>query len=365
MNFLPVLVLLGAAASASAASSSSASNGASSASVPDGGCPVAEPTPITCDDGQDSVYIPQTSAQCAHYMCPAAAAGDSNDSSGSSKTQSVVLPAVLGTIIPLIAIGVGVFLYLHYRRRNRRSVESHRSDGKYMSGYNNLEEGSVQSPGVFSSTYSASKWRESVFQEPGTEGSRASIPIIFSADYSQRPSEDNRETKLYSTAEGAPYRETRLYNAASASEEARKWAAPNVVNMPQMPQMPQKVVVNSSGLEINTADVRNKAPEPDADALSPDTPESPGITQLSSPVTTQLPRIVQVGKPQIIRAIEAESNLEQMSPGSPLRVADNGWDSDSDIDVDVDSPDSRPSSFSKGVLQAADAIVKDNQPKST
>ncbi|KAJ2358149.1 hypothetical protein IWW50_001239, partial [Coemansia erecta] len=72
------------------------------------------------------------------------------------------------------------------------------------------------------------------------------------------------------------------------------------------------------------------------------TPDSPGITQIASPVTTQ-PRIVQVGQPQLVRALEAD---EQLAGPSPLRVANNGWDSDMDDD-DSDS-------FAKDVMQAFD-----------
>ncbi|KAJ2669306.1 hypothetical protein IWW42_004689 [Coemansia sp. RSA 1085] len=327
-------------------------------------CP--EPSPITCEDGQKPNYIPQSSVQCAHYVCPSAKPdnSDGNNSSDSS-SKSVVLPAILGTIVPLVIIGVGVFLFLHYRRRNRRSIEAQHKDAKYMSSYNHLEEGAL-------SPYSVSKWHEST--EADTSNSRASIPIIFSADMSQRPSEDNRETKLFGTEEGAAYRETRLYNGA-ASEEARKWAAPNVVNLPQMPQL---LNVQKDGLQadapklaIDTANVR--APKvTEIEAESPETPESPGITQITSPVTTQ-PRIVQVAKPQVIRTIGLEST-EQNSPGSPLRVA-NGWDSDSD-ESDAESirdsgvtgqrlsSNSLPleipqdESFSKDVLQAAKSIDK-------
>ncbi|KAJ2848264.1 hypothetical protein IWW36_003405 [Coemansia brasiliensis] len=332
----------------------------------------SDPSPITCEDGQDPKYIPQSSVQCAHYVCPPAKPDNSNENNtGNSSSKSVVLPAVLGTIIPLVIIGVGVFLFLHYRRRNRRSVEAQHKDAKYMSSYNHLEEGAL-------SPYSVSKWHDPMAAEVDTSNSRASIPIIFSADMSQRPSEDNRETKLFGTEEGAAYRETRLYNGV-ASEEARKWAAPNVVNLPQMPQ---KVNIQQAGslqagapeLAIDTTNVRIPHVT-EMDAESPETPESPEVTQISSPITTQ-PRIVQVAKPQIIRTIGLESASEQASPGSPLRVADNGWDSDSD-ESDAEaardsgvtgrkSPSNNPlpletsqeGSFSKEVLQAAESVDK-------
>ncbi|KAJ2452698.1 hypothetical protein EV183_002758 [Coemansia sp. RSA 2336] len=350
MNFLIILPSVHLAVAASAASKSTTD-----------ACP--EPSPIACEDGQNPNYIPQSSVQCAHYVCPPAKPDNGDgDNSGDSSSKSVVLPAVLGTIVPLAIIGVVVFLFLHYRRRNRRSIEAQHKDAKYMSSYNHLEEGAL-------SPYSVSKWHESA--DADTSNSRASIPIIFSADMSQRPSEDNRETKLFGSEEGAAYRETRLYNGA-ASEEARKWAAPNVVNLPQVPQVPQVPQAGAPGLAIDTASVR--APKvTEMDAESPETPESPGITQITSPVTTQ-PRIVQVAKPQVIRTIGSEA-AEQNSPGSPLRVANNGWDSDSD-ESDAEStrdsgvtghdPPSNPlplelpqdESFSKDVLQAATSIDK-------
>ncbi|KAJ1764525.1 hypothetical protein IW139_005867 [Coemansia sp. RSA 353] len=309
MNIYTVIIALGATTMVSGAATSTNAEG----------CPT-EPTPITCDDGQKSNYIPQTSTQCAHYSCPAAQADNSDANSGSSKAKSVVLPAVLGTLIPLVAIGVGVYLILHYRRRSRRAAEAKHQDAKYMASYNNLDEGSVRSPDVFSSTYSATKWRDSVFND----GSRASIPIIYA--------EDSRETKLYGAEESAAYRETRLYNTSEA---------PKATIVPQVPQMPQMVVLGASGppsLAIDTVGLRATA----NDTLSPETPDSPGITQLSSPVTTQLPRIVQVGKPQIIRTLAED----QPAPGSPLRVADNGWGSDADSDIG--------DSFAKDVMQAID-----------
>ncbi|KAJ2656065.1 hypothetical protein IW148_005782 [Coemansia sp. RSA 1199] len=309
MNIYTVIIALGAATMVSGAATSTNAEG----------CPT-EPTPVTCDDGQRPNYIPQTSTQCAHYLCPAPQADNSDANSSTSKAKSVVLPAVLGTLVPLIAIGVGVYLILHYRRRSRRAAEAQHQDAKYMASYNNLDEGSVRSPDVFSSTYSATKWRDSVFND----GSRASIPIIYS--------EDSRETKLYGAEESKAYRETRLYNTSEA---------PKAAIVPQVPQMPQMVVLGASGppsLVIDTAGLRATA----SDALSPETPDSPGITQLSSPVTTQLPRIVQVGKPQVIRTLAED----QPAPGSPLRVADNGWGSDADSDIG--------DSFAKDVMQAID-----------
>ncbi|KAJ2157788.1 hypothetical protein GGF46_004252 [Coemansia sp. RSA 552] len=318
-------------------------------------CPEDGPKSISCDEGQRAVYIPQNSLECAHYKCiDDNKADNDDDNDNDNNTRSVVLPAVLGSIIPLAAISAGALLFLHYRRRKQRAAEGGHPDAKDMSGYNNLDE-YTQSPGAYSSTYSASKWRDSAFPGPtAAAASQTSIPIIFSADSTDGPTGSSRETKLYGTGAGAAaYRETRLFNGTASADDAQKWASPSVVNVgqaPQMSQLPQMVVLNpnagpvapaAAGLEIDTASVRAPAMSEagatgsaTADNGSPETGDSPGITQISTPVPSQAPRIVQVGKPQAVRAIEAEH--AQAAPGSPLRVANNGWDSDDDDGGDDD-----------------------------
>ncbi|KAJ2616118.1 hypothetical protein H4S08_000931 [Coemansia sp. RSA 1365] len=347
----------------------------SSIGNPQNGCPADGPKPITCKDGQDSVYVSQTSVQCAHYMCPPAKSesDDNEDSDSNSKTRSVIIPAVLGTVIPLVVIATGIFFYLHRRNRSRESMDGHHHDSKYLSGYNNLDEnafgGYMRSPDNLSSGYSISKWRDSAAQDVHTSGSQASIPIIFSAEFSARPSDDNnRETKLFNEDEAAQYRETRLFSSTASAEDVRKWAAPSVVNLnqmsqtPQVPQMPQMVVLNhpngesrpttaTSHLEIDTAGARNLVAEgtnrtssdsginadPSANSQTPGSGDSPIVTEITASVATEMPRIVQVGKTQATRAVEPGNNQEQAVPGSPLRVSNNGWDSDSDYDSDSSS----------------------------
>ncbi|KAJ2082763.1 hypothetical protein H4R24_001360 [Coemansia sp. RSA 988] len=341
----------------------------SSIGNPQNGCPADGPTPITCKDGQDSVYVSQTSLQCAHYLCPPSKDKTNNDedADSSTTTRSVIIPAVLGTVIPLAAIVAGIFFYLHRRNRNRQSIDGNHQESKYMSGYNNLDEnafgGYMRSPDGHSSGYSVTKWRDSALQEANASDSRASIPIIFSAEYSGRPSADNsRETKLYNEDEAAPYRETRLYSGAASAEDVPKWAAPSVVNLNQMPQTPQMVVLNrpngesrpetaASRLEIDTAGARgvlsagtNRASkdsginaDPSDNLQTPGSGDSPGVTEITTSVGTEMPRIVQVVKSQATRAVDSEISQEQPVPNSPLRVSNNGWDSDSDYDSDSSS----------------------------
>ncbi|PIA18456.1 hypothetical protein COEREDRAFT_13994 [Coemansia reversa NRRL 1564] len=347
----------------------------SSIGNPQNGCPADGPKPITCEDGQDSVYVSQTSVQCAHYMCPPAKdkSDDNEDGDSDSKTRSVIIPAVLGTVIPLVVIATGIFFYFHRRNRNRESMDRHYHDSKYLSGYSNLDEnafgGYMRSPNDLSSGYSISKWRDSAAQDAHTSGSQASIPIIFSAEYSARPSADNsRETKLFNEDEAAQYRETRLFSGTASAEDVRKWAAPSVVNLnqmpqtPQTPQMPQMVILNhpngesrpttaTSHLEIDTAGARDPLAaganrtssdsginaDPSANLQTPGSGDSPVVTEITTTAATEMPRIVQVGKTQATRAVEPENNQEQAVPGSPLRVSNNGWDSDSDYDSDNSS----------------------------
>ncbi|KAJ2845329.1 hypothetical protein GGI22_006593, partial [Coemansia erecta] len=78
------------------------------------------------------------------------------------------------------------------------------------------------------------------------------------------------------------------------------------------------------------------------------------VTKAPAPATTQKPRIVQIGNPQAIRVVEADTGQQgQLPPGSPLRSVANGWDSNSEFS---DSGDSDAESFSP----AADA----NRPMS-
>ncbi|KAJ2537770.1 hypothetical protein EV175_006622, partial [Coemansia sp. RSA 1933] len=214
------------------------------------------------------------------------------------------------------------------------------SDAKYMTDYNSLEDNAfggngMHIPDAYSSTYSISKWRDS--EHPDNLGSHASIPIIFSAEYSID------QINGSSSSSGAAYRETRLYNADASAEDSRKWASPNVVNVKQKPRL---VVLGgsasassmSAALEIDTANIHSNAAH---DAMgggsastgtptSPETPESMAIAaKASAATTTQMPRIVQIGNPQAARAVEAD--VGSQTPGSPLRSVANGWDSESEF----------------------------------
>ncbi|KAJ1987718.1 hypothetical protein GGI25_003949 [Coemansia spiralis] len=227
-----------------------------------------------------------------------------------------------------------------------------------MSRYDSLDGnafggGDLHMSDAYSSTYSVSKWRDSALQIPGSPGSHASIPIIFSAEYSL--------DQLNSNGAGPSInRETRLYNATAASDETQQWATPNVVNIKQKPQL---VVLGATSpstsvpLEINTTNIRDKQPESETNAgvasasdeespatpLSPETPVSmTSITKASAPAKTQMPRIVQIGNPQATRALEATTQQPQLAPGSPLRAMTHGWDSESDLS---DSGESEAESF--------------------
>ncbi|KAJ2466849.1 hypothetical protein GGI02_004234 [Coemansia sp. RSA 2322] len=333
------------------------------------------PARITCPEGQTALYVAQNSGQtalyvaqnsvdCAHYICSAVGdGGDSGSNSGSPTTKSVVLPAILGSLLPAIAIGFGIVFYISRRRKAERTTDAQHQDAKYMSSYNNLADDTFgadpRSPGAYSSTYSVSKWRDSAFPAPGSPHSHASIPIIFSQENSAEFQHGSRETKLYDGAQESAYRETRLFTASASSENhPRQWAAPNVVNVKQKPQL---VVLDSStvstvagaGLAVSTAGIRDlqaddsdSASDSDSDTSSPatpytpdtpDTPDTPNVSEASAPATTQMPRIVQVGRPLMIRALESSQKQEQLSPNSPLRVENNGWDSESDAESDVGS----------------------------
>ncbi|KAJ2691462.1 hypothetical protein H4R19_006364, partial [Coemansia spiralis] len=234
--------------------SSAADDNHTSVGNPADGCPAAEPNPITCDDGQDSVYIPETSLMCAHYSCPppkTSKPGGSNSNSNSSP-KSTVLAAVLGSVIPALIIAAGIAFYLHRRHTKRRSLEAHHQDAKYMSSYNNLEEnafgGTMQPPGAFLSQHAGGgEWAD---PDPHGSGagfeSRASIPIIFSADLSGPMSAESRGTQLFAGEKSPAYRETRLYSRATSGGDAHQWAAPSVVNLAQGLQMPQIAHLPSS-----------------------------------------------------------------------------------------------------------------------
>ncbi|KAJ2742918.1 hypothetical protein GGI20_004138 [Coemansia sp. BCRC 34301] len=325
---------------------------------PQNGCP-HDPPLIACPSGQTSYYVAQSSVECAHYICTTRpGGGGGGDDDGASSKKSVVLPAVLGSVLSAIAIGFGVFYYIIRRKRTGRAEEAQHQDAKYMSGYNNLGDDSFgtnpRSPGAYSSTYSVSKWRDSVFPAPGSPRSHSSIPIIFSQENSAEFTQGTRETKLYTGAHEPVFRETRLYPATAPTDEARQWASPNVVNVKQKPQLvvldnSLSSVASGSGLGVNTANSRDlhsassdtssdtdsashSGPNSPATPITPDTPDVPNIAQASTPMTTQMPRIVQVGRPQMIRALESSQKLEPALLNSPLRVETNGWDSDSDSD---------------------------------
>ncbi|KAJ2613423.1 hypothetical protein EV177_002539 [Coemansia sp. RSA 1804] len=324
--------------------------------TPSNGCP-AGLVSITCPDGETSYYIPQNSLECAHYECRSSSSSEdgSDSSNGGSKSNSVVLGAVLGSIIPVVAIGAGVFFFLHWRRKSKRSSDAQHGDAKFMPDYNSLDDNAfgghgMHMPDAYSSTYSISKWRDSALQIPDTPGSHASIPIIFSAEYSMDQLNGSRPTS-------ATNRETRLYDTNASTEDAPKWATPNVVNVKQKPQL---VVLGnggasssapSSALEIDTVNIRKGQADGEGlgssspgTPLSPDTPESlASISKASAPATIQMPRIVQIGNPQATRAVEADvGHQAQPPPGSPLRAVANGWDSESELS---DSDDSDAESF--------------------
>ncbi|KAJ2049711.1 hypothetical protein IW146_001140 [Coemansia sp. RSA 922] len=351
-----MLVLSVSAAPAAAATSSIGD--------PQDGCS-PDPPLVACPSGQTSYYVAQTSLKCAHYICstrpPGGGGGGDDDGSDTSSKKSVVLPAVLGSVLSAIAIGFGILYYIIRRNRTGRAVDAQHQDAKYMSGYNNLGDDSFgtspRSPGAYSSTYSVSKWRDSAFQTPGSPHAHTSVPVIFSQENSAEFMHGSRETKLYNGAHEPVFRETRLYPVTAPTDDARQWAAPNVVNVKQKPQL---VVLDNSisssvsggGLEVNTANIRasrstngdigsdtdsdtdsdsvsNFDPNSPATPLTPDTPDVSNISQASTLMTTQMPRIVQVGRPLMIRALESSQKLEPPSFSSPLRVESNGWDSDS------------------------------------
>ncbi|KAJ1907991.1 hypothetical protein LPJ81_000395 [Coemansia sp. IMI 209127] len=362
------------------------SSSSSLENTPSNGCP-AGLTPITCPAGESANYIPLNSLECAHYECVSDSSNSSSSSNngGGGTNNNVVLAAVLGSIIPVAAICAGVFFFLHWRKKSKRSAEAQHDDAKYMPDYNSLNDNAFGGNGMhmadaYSSTYSISKWRDSELQDPNNLDSHASIPIIFSADYSM-------DQLNSSNPASAANRETRLYNTNASAEDARKWAAPNVVNVKQKPQL---VVLGSGGaassssvtsaLEIDTANIHSDevhggSSASSATPLSPDTPESlASVAKESAPATTQMPRIVQIGNPQAIRAVEADAGQQtQPPPGSPLRAVANGWDSESefsdsgDSDAESFSPADLPfendngDSFSNAVLSATDGIRTEHE----
>ncbi|KAJ1933220.1 hypothetical protein GGF37_006799 [Kickxella alabastrina] len=162
---------------------------------------------------------------------------------------------------------------------------------------------------------------------PETPGSHASIPIIFSAEY-------NGDQAL-------GYRETKLYNTGTQANETGQWASPNVVNLKQKPQL---VVLGGNAsftgtdLGADTTNVQVLRPggqnsntqiTPDT-PLTPETPFASAVSDMAMPVTSQMSGVVQANRLQGNRAIESVQNQDQSAPGSPLRVLDNGWDSDAD-----------------------------------
>ncbi|KAJ2809661.1 hypothetical protein H4S07_003129, partial [Coemansia furcata] len=216
---------------------------------PQNGCSSDPPPLIACPSGQTSYYVSQNSVQCAHYICITRPGdgGSNSDGPDTSSTKSVVLPAVLGSVLSAIAIGFGLLYYIIRRNKTGRAVDAQHQDAKYMSGYNNLGDDSFganpRSPGAYSSTYSVSKWCETAFPTPGSPHTHASIPIIFSQENSAEFMHGSRETKLYNGAHEPVFRETRLYPTTAPTEDARQWASPNVVNVKQKPQL---VVLDNS-----------------------------------------------------------------------------------------------------------------------
>ncbi|KAJ2764753.1 hypothetical protein IWQ56_004368 [Coemansia nantahalensis] len=358
-----LLVAAGAAAQTSTGRPSGSANASRSAAPdnptsigsPDEGCPAAGPQPITCDDGQDSVYIPETTRQCAHYACPPPkGSGAANGGGSGSAPKSVVLPAVLGSVIPALLIAAGAAFFVHRRRAKRRSLEAHHQDAKYMSSYNNLEEnafgGTMQPPGVFASQRAVSEWAE---QDPQDHGdytqSRASIPIIFSADFSARPSGENRDTQLFAGSDSPAFRETRLYNTAAPDEGAAHWGAPNVVNVAQTLQMPQIVHLASAATSRPATADAGAASAQDAAVENSTTGSLPlgnrgasGVSTVRTSVVSQMPRIIQISRPESGHSAGARSS--QNGPAShetPLSAAQASWESDSEFDLDSDRDEGR------------------------
>ncbi|KAJ1889593.1 hypothetical protein LPJ66_007951, partial [Kickxella alabastrina] len=298
-------------------------------------CPSSDPTQFPCEAGLSSYYIPQSSLECAHFICQV----DSNTvqvittDSETTQKKSVALPAVLGTIIPVGIIGAGVLFFLLRRRhKKQRAMDAQHEDARYMSSYNNLIDDSsangARSNRAYSSTYSVSKWRDSAMRAPETPGSHASIPIIFSAEY-------NGDQAL-------GYRETKLYNTGAQANETGQWASPNVVNLKQKPQLvvlgANTTTFTGTDLGVDTTNVQvlrpggqNSNTQITLDTpLTPETPFASAVSDMATLVTSQMPEVAQVNRLQGNRAIESVQNQDQSVPGSPLRVLDNGWDSDAD-----------------------------------
>ncbi|KAJ1647801.1 hypothetical protein LPJ64_000835 [Coemansia asiatica] len=306
------------------------------------GCP-NEPESVTCDAGQTAQYIAQNSVQCAHYICKSNSNSSNNQDSNGSSKKSVLLPAVLGSVIPLAAIAAGIVFFLHRRHRKQRSMDAQHEGAKYMSSYNNLEDDGYangpMSPSLYSSTYSASKWRDSAMRDTEITDSHASIPIIFSSDQGGDQPYGARETKLFNGGETPAYRETKLYNHSAQTEESRQWAAPNVVNLKQKPQLvvlngsaasPALKVDNNKTRELSSNDSSCSNSESPATPLTPETPFESAFSEVATPVSTQKPRIVQVGRPQVVRNMEVGQSPDTLISGSPLRVATRNWGSGSE-----------------------------------
>ncbi|KAJ1728583.1 hypothetical protein LPJ61_003960 [Coemansia biformis] len=330
----------------------------SSVGNPQEGCPVAEPTPISCDDGQNSIYIPQTSLKCAHYACPPPKDENSNNGGNSSSGSSspAVLPAVLGSVIPALIIAAGIGFYLHRRRARRRSMDAQHRDAKFMSSYNNLEEnafgGTMQPPGLFMSEHAGSEWAEPDSHGRDSSKSRASIPIIFSADLSARPSADNRETRLFAGDDSPAYRGTRLYNATTPDEAAPQWAAPSVVNLKQAAQMPQMVILTPSpasrpdtatGLKIDTASAQGAAVDAAHSDATPGsgtgslTPEDRVLADVGADrasIASQISCAIHIERPPSAYSSGLQSIQDSASREALPAAVANNWESDSDDDLD-------------------------------
>ncbi|KAJ1963809.1 hypothetical protein GGI12_001824 [Dipsacomyces acuminosporus] len=325
-----------AAAAAAAADGSSHKNG---------DCP-DDPKLITCPNGQSPIYIPQNTEQCAHFTCSDSGATSATPSSsssgkGASKGVTVVLPAVLGTLFLLLFMGVGVFFYMRRKRSSssasssNRHSGSHLRDSKHLSAYNNMTEISraylpsqvsyAASQSGYTTSEEPSHWRSSLSTAPRASSqlrdsvsNHASVPIYFSDNYEPRSSSPlaNRETQLFNT--GAISRQ-QLRTAGSA-RESQRWPVSGVVDVKSRITKPQLVVLNQgqisdehldssasqpatdphTSLNINIANVRVLQPDldtasPNSPGLPEDNPQSPGITSVTAPLTSQMPRLVQIG----------------------------------------------------------------------
>ncbi|KAJ2600524.1 hypothetical protein H4R99_003317, partial [Coemansia sp. RSA 1722] len=155
-----------------------------------------------------------------------------------------------------------------------------------------------------------------------------------------------------------------LYNHGAQTDESRQWAAPNVVNLKQKPQL---VVLNGNtagpALEVDTGKVREPSlndsscsePESLATPLTPETPYASAFSEVATPMSSEKPRIVQVGRPQIVRNMEVGQGSDAQVPGSPLRVAANNWESGSEHSSDYSDSEQSGSEEESGSESEAES----------